>query len=50
MSLVTVKDAPGKGRGVFARKNLKKGEVIETCPVIVLPAEEIDALELTQAI
>jgi uncharacterized protein len=48
MSLVTVKDAPGKGRGVFAQKNLKKGEVIETCPVIVLPAEEIDALELTQ--
>ena len=48
MSLITVKDSPGKGRGVFAQRNFKEGEVIETCPVIVLPAEEIDALELTQ--
>lgn len=48
MSLITVKDSPGKGRGVFAQRNFKEGEVIEICPVIVLPAEEIDALELTQ--
>jgi hypothetical protein len=45
---ITVKDSPGKGRGVFAQRNFKKGEVVETCPVIVLPAEEIDSLELTQ--
>ncbi|HIH93017.1 TPA: SET domain-containing protein-lysine N-methyltransferase [Methanosarcina acetivorans] len=48
MSLISVKDAPGKGRGVFAQRNLKKGEVIETCPVIVLPPEEVNTLELTQ--
>jgi len=48
MPLICVKDAPGKGRGVFAQRNFKKGEVIETCPVIVLPPEEIDNLELTQ--
>ena len=48
MLLISVKESPGKGRGVFAQKYFKKGEVIETCPVIVLPAEEIDALELTQ--
>ena len=48
MLMISVKDSPGKGRGVFAQRKFKKGEVIETCPVIVLPAEEIDALELTQ--
>lgn len=48
MLSISVKDSPGKGRGVFAQRNFKKGEVIETCPVIVLPAKEIDSLELTQ--
>ena len=48
MLMISVKDSPGKGRGVFAQRNFKKGEVIETCPVIVLPAEEIDSLELTE--
>ena len=48
MLLISVKNSPGKGRGVFAQRNFKKGEVIESCPVIVLPAEEIDTLELTQ--
>jgi len=45
---ISVKESPGKGRGVFARKNFKKGEIIETCPVIVFPAEEVDAVEFTQ--
>lgn len=48
MLRISVKNSPGKGRGVFAQQNFKKGEVIETCPVIVLPAEEIDSLELTE--
>lgn len=48
MLRISVKNSPGKGRGVFAQQNFKKGEVIETCPVIVLPAEEIDSLELTK--
>ena len=48
MSLISVKESPGKGRGVFAERNLKRGEIIESCPVIVLPAEEVDAFELTQ--
>lgn len=48
MLLISVKDAPGKGRGVFAQRNFKKGEVIETCPVIVLPPQEVDNLELTE--
>jgi SET domain-containing protein len=48
MLSVSVKESPGKGRGVFARKNFKKGEIIETCPVIVFPEEEVDAFEFTQ--
>lgn len=48
MLRISVKNSPGKGRGVFAQQNFKKGEVIETCPVIVLHAEEIDSLELTE--
>ena len=48
MLRISVKNSPGKGRGVFAQQNFKKGEVIESCPVIVLPAEEIDSLELTE--
>jgi len=48
MLSICVKESPGKGRGVFAQRNFKKGEVIEISPVIVFSAEEIDSLELTQ--
>lgn len=34
---------PGLGRGVFARVNIQKGEVIETCPIIEVI--NINALE-----
>ncbi|NKC11404.1 MAG: SET domain-containing protein-lysine N-methyltransferase [Gammaproteobacteria bacterium] len=36
-----VKRAPGKGRGVFAREDIKKGTEIERVPVLVL---EVKAL------
>jgi SET domain-containing protein len=35
--LVAVKTAQGKGRGVFARRAIKKGAVIERVPVVVMP-------------
>ena len=38
---IEVKRIKGKGRGVFARRLIRKGQVIETVPVIVLPAEEV---------
>lgn len=47
MVSLSVKNVPGKGRGVFAQKRFEKGEIIEVCPVIVLPPEEIDSLERT---
>jgi SET domain-containing protein len=36
-----VKRVKGKGRGVFARRTIAKGEVFETCPVLILPASSI---------
>lgn len=35
--LVYVKKVPGKGRGVFARVAIKKGEVVELAPVALVP-------------
>ena len=39
---IEVKRIKGKGRGVFARRPIRKGEVIETVPMIVMPAEEFE--------
>ncbi len=38
---IEVKRAPGKGRGVFARRLIPSGTVFEQVPVIVVPAEEV---------
>src|SRR3954471_15134659 len=40
---IEVKRIRGKGRGVFARRLIRKGEVIEVVPMIVLTAEEFEA-------
>lgn len=40
MYKVEWKRSGGKGRGVFALKNFKKGEIIEVCPVVPLTAKE----------
>lgn len=39
--LVYVKKVKGKGRGVFARKPIKKGQVIESVPKILFPIDTI---------
>ena len=38
---IEVKLVKGKGRGVFARRAFREGEVIERVPVIVIPLSEI---------
>lgn len=38
---VIVKRVRGKGRGVFARRFIAEGEIIETCPVLVVPTGEV---------
>ncbi len=35
---------PKAGRGVFARVDIKKGEIIERCPVIEVPKHDIASL------
>jgi SET domain-containing protein len=37
---IEVRQVKGKGRGVFARRPIRKGEVIERVPVLVLPLDE----------
>ena len=39
-----IKKIKGKGRGVFCTTLIRKDEIIETCPVLVLPASDYDAL------
>ena len=42
---IEVKRVQGKGRGVFARRLIRQGEVIERVPVLVLPTEEVKNCE-----
>ncbi len=41
---LTIKNTPDKGRGVFAEKDFKKGEIVEVCPVVVITEEEYNKL------
>jgi SET domain-containing protein len=38
---IEVRRSPGKGRGVFARRRIPAGEVIERVPVLVLPIDDL---------
>ena len=38
---VEVRKIRGKGRGVFARRPIEEGEIIERVPVIVIPADQV---------
>ena len=42
-----VRDSPGRGRGVFAGQDFDKGDLLEVCPVIVLPADQNLHMRLT---
>lgn len=39
---------PAAGRGVFAKKNYQKGELIEECPVILLSKRSIPHIDKTE--
>jgi len=41
-NVISVRKIPGKGRGVFARTAIKKGELIEEVPVIVIPTSAFE--------
>lgn len=36
---------PNSGRGVFASTKIKAGEVVESCPYIEIPKEQLESLE-----
>jgi SET domain-containing protein len=40
---IEVRRINGKGRGVFARRLIRKGELIERVPMLVIPIEETEA-------
>lgn len=44
---LTLAEAPGKGRGVFATRAFRTGETLEIAPVIVLPGEQWHHVEAT---
>ena len=46
-SKLEIKKTKSKGRGVFAVKSFKKGEVIEECPVILLSKKDMIHCEKT---
>jgi uncharacterized protein len=43
-TLIYINEAPGKGRGVFAKVAIKEGEVIETVPVLFMRSDEFHDL------
>lgn len=45
-----LKSIKGKGRGVFCNADILVGEVIEVCPVIIIPTEEFSALCATHLV
>lgn len=42
-----IAETPARGRGVFSLRAFQVGEIIEVCPVIVLPAQDVPHLEKT---
>lgn len=48
--LIEVKRSKGKGRGVFARRPIKEGDVIERVPVLVLPDGDENEVDTWQGI
>jgi SET domain-containing protein len=45
-----IKEVKGKGRGVFSSMLIAKDEVIEECPLVVIPAEDYDIITSTRIV
>jgi uncharacterized protein len=44
---LTVQSSPRHGRGVFASKTFAAGEIVETCPMLVIPADDRPQVDAT---
>lgn len=42
-----IQEVPARGRGVFCAHDLEPGDTIELCPVLFIPAEELDTIHGT---
>ncbi len=47
LPILEIKNSPKRGRGVFTKTNIKKGQVLETSPVLVLTEKERKTIEKT---
>ncbi len=45
-----IKNVKGKGRGVFSMEPISKDDIIEECPLIVLPAEDYPIVSSTRMV
>lgn len=43
-----IASSPQRGRGVFTAESVTTGDVIEICPVIVLPPEDMDRIHASR--
>ena len=45
--MIRVGESPGKGRGIFAARDIRAGDIIEEAPVVVVPREQVTHLDAT---
>jgi len=45
--MIYTRTSEDKGRGVFAKQLIRKGEIFERAPVILIPAREWESIERT---
>lgn len=48
MQDLQIKKSEGKGIGVFANRNFKKGETLEVAPLILVPIKELEQIKKTK--
>ncbi len=44
---ICIGEVAGKGRGVFAARDFKRGELVEAAPVILFPEKDVDLIDET---
>ena len=48
MQDLQIKKSEGKGVGVFANRNFKKGKTLEVAPLILVPIKEFEQIKKTK--
>lgn len=44
---IYLREIAGKGRGVFAAKSFKRGDLVEAAPIIKIPDRDVDLIDQT---